>query len=201
MKRVILITIFTSLSILFIFMILNKNNNKKINTVNNKSIQEIEHFLLNINSYKADLDIIIKSNKNENKYKIKQEVKENYEKQIVEEPEEIANMEIVYENGTLKINNSNINASKVFNSYPYITDNSIFLTDFLKEYKKTDCREIKEEADKIIMIINNAEKTYNNKKELIVDKRTLKPESLIIKNKNNEIKTYILYNGIEINNI
>lgn len=201
-KYIIIICFFIlSICILFIIKIFNKFDNKKNNIVNNKNIQEIEKYLLNINTYTANIDVIIRSNKNENKYKIKQEVKENFSRQIIIEPEEISNMEIIYNKDTLIIRNTKLNISKVYNTYPYMLNNILFLGDFIKEYQEADNKSISEEKEEIVMNIDNKSSRYNNKKELKVNKETLIPKTLEIKDINNETKVYILYNEIEINNI
>ena len=60
----------------FIFFSL-KSNYKKINignNVSNKTLDEYEKYILNISSYSATLEVEVKSNKNINKYVIKQQV-------------------------------------------------------------------------------------------------------------------------------
>ena len=118
---------------------------------NNKN-NEIEKVIFHINSYKAEADVTVKSNKNTNKYKLLQEVSENKEYQKVLEPEAICGTEFLLENGVLKITNSKINAEKIYEKYPSLTNNFLFLTDFLKEFQK-----VKNENS------SNFEKTVNLK--------------------------------------
>ena len=47
---------------------------KKTKNGNNMNSQEIVDYILNINSYKAQITVEVKSNKNTNKYVIKQQV-------------------------------------------------------------------------------------------------------------------------------
>ena len=56
-------------------------NYKNMKSGNNKSIEEIEKYILNIKTYKANLTANIINNRNDNTYKISQEVTKNYEKQ------------------------------------------------------------------------------------------------------------------------
>lgn len=59
---------------LFIFF---RNTYKKINIGNNlsnKTLDEYEEYILNISSYSATLEVEVRSNKNTNKYIMKQQV-------------------------------------------------------------------------------------------------------------------------------
>lgn len=187
------------LSILLLTTIIKKDN--KIDKVgNNKNIKEMEQ-LLNIESYKAMLTVNVKSNKNENNYIINQEVKYNeYQKETFESPEELKETEIFYENNILTIKNSKIGASKIYEGHKELTSNKLFLTDFLKEYKNetTENKEIEEDNEQIKLTIKNSER-YTSQSTLYIDQKTMKPTSMEIKDKNQNIRVYILYNEIEFN--
>ena len=174
-----------------------KNDNKTQNIGNNKNIREIEQTMINIDSYKAKIDVTIKSNKNENTYKLEQNVTNETAKQIVLEPEMLKGMEMIYENKTLTIQNTNLNISKVYNDYPYVSDNVLFLTTFLRKYSETESKSIEEQDGKIIMKILN-QNQYNYNQTLTIDRQTLKPQTLEIQNNNNQTRVYILYNEIEL---
>ncbi len=178
---------------------LNKNyKNKKIG--NNKSIEEIEDYILNIKTYKANLDVTITNNRNENIYKLSQEVTENYEKQKVLEPKEINGLEMTYQNGKLEIKNTNLNLSKIYENYPNMSDNNLFLTSFIEYYKDLTEKSVKIiENNTILMEVKTDVNRYNVEQKLYVDKETLKPRKLEIMDNNNNTKVYILYNEIEIN--
>lgn len=170
-NKTILITILVLLIVSFLIgmKFLNKNyyNSEKIG--NNMSIKEIEKTILNINSYKAEIEVTIKSNKNENKYKLYQEVKDGKEMQKVIEPEILKGTEIIYENGNLQIKNTQINASKIYTNYPYIANNELFLSDFLKNFNESSNKEIKKEENKIVFILRNG-KIYNQEQILTIEK-------------------------------
>lgn len=193
---IILILIVVSLIITKIFT--NKPY-KNIQNGNNKSIQEIEEYILNIKSYRAKLNVQVKSNKNENNYIITQEVRENFEKQEVLEPNEIAGLQMTYSEGNLEIKNTKLNLSKIYTDYPKISENSLFLTEFTERYREATNKEIKESDGKIIMNIKNEKNMYNTAQKLYIDRAKLKPEKLEIIDANNNAKVYILYNEIEIN--
>ena len=186
--------------ILFFLLIFTITNYKNKKNGNNKNITEIENYILNINEYNANLEVTVTNNRNDNKYSIIQEVTNDYQKQKIEGPEEIKGMEIIYKNNKLEIKNSQLNLSKIYENYPFIEENNLFLTDFIKEYKESENKKIEELDDKIILMTLNSDKNiYSNVKKLYINKQNLKPEKIEILDNNNNIKVYILYNEIEIN--
>ena len=92
-KRILIIGIFM-IAIIATFMFFLKKDYKTENfgnTINSSSIQE---YILNMKSYEAEVEIIIKSNKNENKYLAKQEANSEKAKQEILEPEHIKGVTI-----------------------------------------------------------------------------------------------------------
>ena len=76
-------------------------------TGNNNTSQTIVNDILNIKSYELKAEIEIKSNKNENKYIIKQKyISPEYNSQEVIEPENIKGVIIEREGNNLKIQNT-----------------------------------------------------------------------------------------------
>lgn len=197
LKIIIIITII--LCTILIIKNFMKTDYKKEESGNNKNIKEIEEYMLNINSYKAKIKVTVKSNKNVNFYELEQEVRVNKTKQIATSPEDLKGIEITYENGTLQIKNTQYNLSKIYNNYPYIADNDLFLTSFIEEYRQAKNKEIKEENNKIKMSFKSEESKYDNNKILYINKSTLKPENLKIFDINNDCKVDIVYNEIEFN--
>ena len=202
-KKLESLLIFGAIILIVLFLILNfnylKKNNKNEILGNNKSTEEMEKFLLNINSYKANIDVTVISNKNENRYRLIQEVRNNYAKQRVIEPENIENVEFTYENSTLKIENSKISASKIYENYPYVSNNNLFLTDFIDQYKIIETTKIIDEKEIVVIEILDRNSIYSNIKRLKINKQTMKPISLEIQDINNKKKVYIVYNEIELN--
>ena len=203
------------MAFLFVMIFLNKNHHNSEKIGNNMSIKEIEKTILNINSYKAEINVTIKSNKNENKYKLYQEVKDGREIQKVIEPESLKGTEIIYENGNLQIKNTQINASKIYTNYPYIANNELFLSDFLNNFNKSSNKEIRKEENKIVFKLKNG-RIYNQEQILTIEKNNyinkdnIKDNSnqnnngdikmtMQIIDSNNNIKIYIIYNKIEFN--
>ncbi len=194
----ILIIISICLSIALILKNLIKLDYKKEESGNNKNIQEIEKYLLNISSYKAEIEVTVTSNKNVNFYKFKQEVNlPQMAKQIAVSPEDLSGIEMIYQNGTLEIKNSKYNLSKIYNDYPYVSNNQLFLTSFLEGYRNSQEKDIEEKDGKIIMSYKSEQNKYNNSQTLYINKSSIKPESLEILDVNKECKVNILYKEIE----
>lgn len=208
-KSLIIITLILMFVILTIYFFINKNNkifNKNSNMGNNitsKSIQEIEQYILNISSYEAKLDVTVQSNKNTNKYILKQKYSDSgMEEQIVLEPSNIDGLTITYENDKLTINNTKLNLQTVYDNYEYITDNNLWLNSFIKDYREENSKSISEDSENIIMTVNIEESNnYGNVKMLYINKNTGNPEKLLIQDKNQKNVVYILYNEIRINNL
>ena len=197
-KIVILIVIICSVLLLLKNLI--KTNYKNGESGNNKSIKEIEDYILNINSYKAKIKVTVTSNKNVNFYELEQEVIGLQKvEQTALSPDDLKGIKIVYKDGTLEITNTNYNLTKIYKDYPYISNNGLFLTSFLEEYRKAEEKEIKEENGKIKMTYKNEKNKYNIKQVLYINKSNLRPENLQIYDVNNECKVDIVYNEIEFN--
>lgn len=176
----------------FFLRIYYKNNNHG-NNISRKNLDEVERYICNISSYDAIAEVTIKSNKNTNKYLLKQWVKNEETVQEVIEPKNIEGTQIIYKENKLLIKNSNLNLVKIYNNYPYLQENSLFLTDFIQEYKIAKHKTVKNENDEIIFSINK-----KNKEELYINKDTLKPSKITIYDKNKKISVYILYKEINL---
>lgn len=193
------ITITLIIVLATIFILKNqKINNKTIKNGNNKSTKEIENYLLNIKGYKANLDVKIISNKNENNYKIFQEVNENEEYEKINEPQNIEGMEIIYSNSTLTIKNTNLNVEKIYNNYENLSNNNLFLTDFLKTYKNENKNKKIFEKNECIYLVLNGSNIYEKEKILTINKENLTPTSLEIFDTNKKRRIYIYYSNIEM---
>ena len=196
-KRILIIGIFM-IAIIATFMFFLKKDYKTENfgnTINSSSIQE---YILNMKSYEAEVEITIKSNKNENKYLAKQEANSEKAKQEILEPEHIKGVTIQYEKNELKIENTKLNLSKLYQNYPYIQNNTLFLTSFIEEYKTTSNQKEMENEKEIILEIKNPGNKYHNCKRLYIDKATKKPTKLEVQDSTQNTIVYILYNEIKI---
>lgn len=205
---IILICIILAIIIISVYFI-NKNNkifNKNFNIGNNitsKSIQEIEQYILNISSYEAKAEVMIESNKNINKYVLKQEYNNSGKiEQIVLEPSNIEGLTISYNEGNLTINNTKLNLQTVYNNYKYVVDNNLWLNSFIKDYRESNNKSISENSDYIVMTVDISDSNnYGKIKILYINKTTGNPEKMLIQDKNQKNMVYILYSEIRINSV
>lgn len=180
-----------------------KNNYKTIKIGNNssKSAESIKEYILNLESYEAEMEVEIHSNKNQNQYKMKQTYQApNLSYQEILQPDGIKGLTTSYDGKSLKIENTKLNLSKIYENYPYIAENQLWLSGFIGEYKNNENAILKEEENEIILEIKkeNPSKKESFVKTLYIDKKTAKPTKLTIKDKNENSIIYILYNEIKI---
>ena len=200
MKNKVKLLIFASIiAIVFIIYIFQTKTYKtiKIGNTINKSAEEIKNYILNISSYDLTAEVTINSNKNKNKYIIKQkyEGKEHTFKQEIIEPENIKGLITIYDGKSLKIENSNLKLSHIYENYPWIGNNNLCLNNFIEDYKESDNTKCWEEENKVIL------ETKKEKyiKTLYINKENMLPCKLIIQNSSKNILVYIEYKEIKTN--
>lgn len=201
-KKIIFITlvVILILAILIIFL-LNKTNVKKIG--NNSTSQEIVDYILNISSYEAKIEVEVKSNKNTNKYILKQQyISPDVATQEVLEPSNISGIKIIKKGNDLKLENTSLNLSNIFENYEYLADNALDLSCFIEDYKESQNSNYEEKDNKIIMNVQTKnENKYRQSKKLYIDKSTGNPLKMEITDINQNITVYILYNEVKINSL
>lgn len=201
-KKIIFITlvVILILAILIIFL-LNKTNVKKIG--NNSTSQEIVDYILNISSYEAKIEVEVKSNKNANKYILKQQyISPDVATQEVLEPSNISGIKIIKKGNDLKLENTSLNLSNIFENYEYLADNALDLSCFIEDYKESQNSNYEEKDNKIIMNVQTKnENKYRQSKKLYIDKSTGNPLKMEITDINQNITVYILYNEVKINSL
>ena len=202
------VTILIIFVIIIYFFLKNTNKNLNIgNNLNNKTLQEIEEYILNISSYETEVEITVESNKNKTKYLLKQSyVSPNIEKQVVREPSNIQGLETVYDGNKLTIHNSKLNLTTIYENYPYLTDNFLWLHSFIEDYRnaKSNGQKTKlyEENNQVIMEVELANATsYVASKRLIIDRITGNIQQLVVQDKNKKNLVYILYKEIKMNSL
>ena len=199
-KTFFLIAIIIFLIILISIFYINASKKSKIGHTNNS--QEIVANILNISSYNATIDVKVVSNKNENKYVIKQEYKsKNSNLQEVIEPSNIAGTKIIKEGNKLTLENSSLNLSSIIENYQYISSNNLDLSSFIEDYKNDSRADYEENENEIKMYaVGDTNNNSNSKckKTLYIDKKTNLPKQLEIEWTNKNNKVYILYNEVEI---
>ena len=192
-KKICVFLIFLIIALVLIFYIFfNNNTAKNLKIGNNTTSQEIIESILNINSYEAEIEVKVESNKNQNIYVIKQNYNgKDDNKQEVLEPSNIAGVKIIKEGKKLTLENTKLKLSSIFENYEYISDNNLDLCTFIEDYKKNSESNYKENNEELIM------KTSN--KELYIDRKTGKPTKMKIVDTNKKIAVYIVYKEVIIN--
>ena len=134
-------------------------------TGNNNTSQTIVNDILNIKSYELKAEIEIKSNKNENNYIIKQKyISPEYNSQEVIEPENVKGVIIEREGNNLKIQNTKLNLTTMFNNYEYLSENVLDLSSFIQKCKNEDYKQ-KENSNEITLektVVPVKEHNYEN---------------------------------------
>ena len=188
---IILITIF-----LAIFFYITKS--KKIKIGNNSSSQEIIENILNISSYESIIDVEVNSNKNVNRYVIKQKyIAPDISEQELLEPENIQGIKIKKTGNELKVENTKLNISKIYNDYPYMVDNCMDLNTFIEIYKQNDEKDYEEKNNEIILRVENKENPYTKFRILYINKETGNPIRMEIKDNSKKTLIYILYKEVK----
>ena len=200
-SKILIFLIIIVLLVAILFLVFSKKTAKVFKNGNNKTSQEIVDCILNISSYNLKVTVEVNSNKNNNKYILNQQyVSPNISKQEVIEPSNIAGIKIINDGTNLKLENSNLNLSTIFENYNYLGDNCLDLISFIENYKTNAESEFIEQENQIIMKTKSGnENKYTKNKVLYIDKETCKPTRLEIKDNNEKTTVYILYNEVEIN--
>ncbi len=193
----IIMIIISIMAIFFItFFFITKS--KKIKIGNNSSSQEIIENILNISSYEGIIEVEVNSNKNVNKYIIKQTyIAPNISEQEILEPENIKGIKITKTESEIKVENTNLNMTKIYNNYPYMADNCMDLNTFIENYKKNGKQEYEEKDSEIILEVEFEENPYTKYRTLYISKETGKPTKMEIKDNSKKTLIYILYKEVK----
>lgn len=187
--------------IILLGIIIYKNVIKKSKNGNNMSSQEIVDYILNKTTYTAKISVQVNSNKNTNKYILNQKFNsENESVQEVIEPSNIAGVKIIKKDGNLKIENTTLNLSKIFENYKGLGENCLDLNTFIDDYKKNEKSNFEENDKEIIMKTKSSNRNkYTENKILYINKEIKLPTKLIIEDNNQNMTINIQYNEIEFN--
>lgn len=200
-KKVFITIIFFTIFFLIFYLIFNykslKNGN---NNIRIKNEEDVNDYILNISNYEAKIEVIVKSNKNENKYIINQKCMNNYSYQEMEYEN---NKKIIIEHKDNKviIRNTSLKLEKIYESWEFLIENNLFLTTFVENFKETDEKEIL--VNENYYVVNLKLKNISDKnvayKSLYINKNNGKIEKLEIYDINKNRTIYILYKEITIN--
>jgi len=120
--------------------------------------------------------------------------------QEVIEPANIKGTKIIKKDGNLKIENTNLNLSTIFENYKGLEENCLDLNNFIENYKNYENSNYEENNEEIIMKTkNNIKNKYTENKILYINKASKKPTKLIIEDANQNMTINIQYNEIELN--
>ena len=201
-KKFLIISVIVILAIILItFFCLNKSKTQKIG--NNSTSQEIVDYILNISSFEATIEVETNSNKNSNKYVIKQQyIEDGTSSQEVLEPSNIQGIKIIKSENNLKLENTNLNLINILENYDYMADNVLDLNCFIEDYKNNSQSNYEEKNDQIVMTTQtNNDNKYTKNKILYVDRKTGNPTKMEVKDINQNTTVYILYKEVKINNL
>lgn len=199
-KKIGIIFILVIILLVSIFLIFfRKSTAKNLKIGNNTSSQEIVDYILNISSYETTIEVEIKSNKNENKYVIKQIYQGPEDnRQEVLEPSNIAGVKIIKKGNTLTLENTKLNLSTIYENYEYISENSLDLSSFIETYQQDSNAELKEKENEIILKTSSGEKT-RIERTLYISKQTGMPIKMEIEDTSKKVAVYILYKEVNVN--
>jgi len=202
-KKILFFILIIILVLIILFIIFNKKASKVFKIGNNKTSQEIVDYILNINSYEANVTVEVESNKNNNKYILVQKfVSPNISSQEVIEPNNIAGVKIINDGKNLKLENSSLNLNTIYENYNYLGNNCLDLSTFIEEYKSDNTSNFEENENELIMYTQSkTDNKYTKYKILYIDKKTYNPIKMQIKDISEKTTIYILYNKVEINSI
>lgn len=203
-KKILIIVVTLTIVFILSFTIFKIINYKKIQTGNNisdKTLTQVEDYILNISSYDAEIEVEIESNKNKNKYIINQKFySPNIASQQVIEPKNIEGLTVKYDGSNLEISNTKLNLSTIYENYEYLADNVLWLSDFSQNYRNNGGT-INEENGIIVMETKRDNSKYSAKEKLYIDRNANKVTKLVIEDENNKSRIYITYNKIEIGSL
>ena len=197
-KKIIFILLIIFSVIIFIFI--SKHMTKKTKNGNNMSSQEVVENVLNINSYKAKVTVEVQSNKNKNKYILKQEYNtENGYIQEVLEPANIAGIKITRKDNNLLIENSKLDLKTIFENYEGLENNCLDLYNFINKYKSEQNSIFEENEQEIKLKIKSNNNKYQENEILYINREKIIPTKLLVQDNNNNITKIREYNEIELN--
>ena len=200
-KKIKYIFIFIICLIIGLIILLNLRNNKSKNLKvgNNIDSQEIVENILNLKEYECEIDVEITSNKNVNKYKIKQNyIKDVKNEQEILEPQNIAGVKIIKDKNELKIENTRLSLINIYKNFRELTENNLDLYSFISDYNSHKESEYIEKQEQVLMNTeSNDENKYQKFKTLYISKEDGKPIKMEIKDANKKNTIYIIYNRID----
>lgn len=198
MKKKIIFIILIFLAI-FIFIFV-KSEYKKLFSGNNISKSD-KTDILNISSYEATIEVEVYSNKNTNKYVIKQKyIAPNTFSQEIIEPNNLSGLTIISNGEQTVLENKAYSLKTVYENFSGKASN-LSIVSFINAFKESTDGKIEEnEEEKIMKVkLQNSNNKYQKYQNLYISKKTNLPTKMEILDINQNRTVYILYNEIQIN--
>ena len=201
MKKKYWLLLFIIILIGIIILFFYKNSVKDLKIGNNKNSQEIVDYILNLSSYEAQVTVDVTSNKNTNKYILKQTYQApNISTQEVIEPSNISGVKIENNGTNLKVENSNLSLNSILENYHYLGNNCLDLHSFIEDYQQdSNSNFVEKDAEILMKTTSQIENIYIQEKILHIDKETYLPTQMEIKDNKQKTTIYILYNEVKVN--
>lgn len=175
---------------------------KKNNLGNNISVSDNVD-ILNISSYEAIVEIEVHSNKNTNKYIMRQKyLAPNMFEQEVLEPNNIKGLKIATNENEITVQNGLLDLKTIYSDFDGNVSN-LCLISFVNNFKKGIESYTEENNTEIIMStkINESLNKYQMYQNLYISKDSKLPIKMEILDVNKNITVYILYKEITINKL
>ena len=190
-KKILILLVIVVIAIIFFIFILPKmSKTEKIGK--NSTSQEIVDYILNINSYEAELEYILKQ----------QYIKDKASTQEVVEPSNIAGVKIIRNGNSLKLENTSLYLNTIIDNYEYLSDNCLDLSCFIEDYTQNNESSFEEKDGQIIMKTTNSnDNKYTKNKTLYVDRNSGNPVKMEVTDINKNVTVYILYKEVKINSL
>ena len=200
MKKKYWLLLFIIILIGIIILFFYKNSVKDLKIGNNKNSQEIVDYILNLSSYEAQVTVDVTSNKNTNKYILKQTYQApNISTQEVIEPSNISGVKIENNGTNLKVENSNLSLNSILENYHYLGNNCLDLHSFIEDYQQdSNSNFVEKDAEILMKTTSQIENIYIQEKILHIDKETYLPTQMEIKDNKQKTTIYILYNEVKV---
>lgn len=174
------------------YIFLNNGNNKTINQdkIANKVLKRFKN-------YEATISTCVISNKNENYYEINQFVTEDSMKMIINLPDNLRGIIIENTGNTLKILNTTLNMEKVYENYGLLVNNSLFLNTIENDIQQNGFSLEKKDDEIILKVeLKDSGSTYVKYKELYLDDN-YNPKKMIVKDDTKNVRIRIIYTDIK----
>ena len=174
------------------YIFLNNGNNKTINQdkIANKVLKRFKN-------YEATISTCVISNKNENYYEINQFVTEDSMKMIINLPDNLRGIIIENTGNTLKILNTTLNMEKVYENYGLLVNNSLFLNTIENDIQQNGFSLEKKDDEIILKLeLKDSGSTYVKYKELYLDDN-YNPKKMIVKDDTKNVRIRIIYTDIK----